>query len=447
MDLKIPLQRIALIDGNSFYCSCERAINPKYLQKPLVVLSNNDGCVIARTQEAKSLGIAMGEPWFKVKHLVQSKNLIAQSANFDLYGDLSNRMMNIIGQFSPYQEIYSIDESFLDLSGLAENNRTIGNNIRQRVLQWLGIPCCVGIGSSKTLAKLANHLAKIMPRLQGVCDLSNLTGDALLRAIRHVPVQEVWGVGRRLSIKLNNMGINTAADLATANIDMLQDKFSVNMARTARELNGQPCFDFENMPSPKKQIMCSRSFGQVTTNKTDIEQAIATFANIAANKLRLQNSLVSNILVFIKTSPYRPGKQYSASAIAKAVYPTNNNQAIIKHALAALNNIYRDNYKYTRAGVCLLDLNKNTNPQMELFSYYDTNTRLAQDNYQSTNCDNKPDSNKLMEVIDNLNQRYGKNTITSASTISPRDAPWRMHQTNLSPACTTRWEQILNIYN
>lgn len=426
----MSLQRIALIDGNSFYCSCERLINPAYLNQPLVVLSNNDGCVIARTTEAKSLGIAMGEPWFKVKHLVQSKHLIAQSANFDLYGDLSNRMMNVIGQFAPNQEIYSIDESFLDLSGHSESGRIIGQKIRQRVLQWVGIPTCVGIATSKTLAKLANHLAKSIPRLQGVCDLSNLKGDQLLKAIRHVPVDEVWGIGTRLSLRLNNMGIYTAADLATSNIDLLQKQFSISVAHTARELNGTSCIDIDAMPSPKKQIMCSRSFGRNVIHKTDLSQAIATFANIAAKKLRQQNAYVSNILVFIRTSRFRHGKQYSASTTGQTVYPTNNSQIIIKQALKAFNTIYRNGYEYAKAGVCLLDLSntKQSSQQIELFnaSYSDPNEHL-------------------MAVIDSINKRYGNNTIASASTISDIDAPWRMQQNNVSPACTTRWEQILTI--
>lgn len=438
----MSIQRIALIDGNSFYCSCERVIKPSYLYLPLVVLSNNDGCVIARTAEAKSLGIAMGEPWFKIKHLVKAKNLIAQSANFDLYGDLSNRMMNVIGQFAPNQEIYSIDESFLDISGIAENGRTIGNQIRQRVLQWIGIPTCVGIGSTKTLAKLANHLAKTVPRLQGICDLSGLQGKQLFKAIRHVSIDQVWGVGKHLSKDLHSMGINTAADLATANFNLLHKRFSIALLRTAQELNGLSCINFESAPSPKQQIMCSRSFGQAVTSKNDLAQAIANFANTAATKLRKQGLLVSNIMVFIRTSQFHSGKQYSASTICKTIYPTNNSQNIIAHALAGLNNIYRSNYKYAKAGVCMLDLTNldAANQQMELFNFYDTNNQSERIAIHQHN-----NGKSLMSTIDNINQRYGKNTITSASTISPSDAPWRMQQANLSPACTTRWGQILNI--
>src|SRR5690606_13253042 len=293
-----PPPRIALIDGNSFYCACERVLRPSLEGKPVIVLSNNDGCAIARTAEAKAMGIPMGAPWFSIRHL-QARGLVAISANFALYGDMSDRMMRVIGQFSPAQEIYSIDECFLDLTGLPGTGREIGTRIRQRVLRWVGIPTCVGIGATKTLAKLANHLAKSLPRLQGVCDLSGLNHAGLLRAIRHVPVGDVWGVGRRLAPSLEASGIRTAADLARADRHELRRRYSIVLAKTARELCGEPAIGWEDAPSPKQQIMSTRSFGRPVRDLTELEQAVSLFTSRAAEKLRQQHSHASVVQVYI----------------------------------------------------------------------------------------------------------------------------------------------------
>lgn len=272
-------------------------MRPSLNGKPVIVLSNNDGCAITRTTEAKALGIRMGEPWFKIKHL-ESDGLIALSANFALYGDLSDRMMRVIGQFAPRQEIYSIDESFLDLTGVPGAGREIGTAIRRRVAQWVGIPTCVGIGASKTLAKLANHLAKTLPKLEGVCDLSNLQNEALMRAIRHVPISEVWGVGRKLAPRLQVLGIHTAADLARADPRVIRDRFSVVLMKTARELSGESCIDWEDTPPPKQQIMCSRSVGRPVRDIEGLTQALSLFTSRAAEKLRAQDSMTTAVHVF-----------------------------------------------------------------------------------------------------------------------------------------------------
>ncbi len=434
MDTQRPTPRIALIDGNSFYCSCERAMRPAYESRPLVVLSNNDGCAIARTQEAKDLGIKMGAPWFKIKHLADTHGLIALSANFNLYGDLSSRMMNVIGQFSPKQEIYSIDESFLDLTGVPGSGREIGGAIRQRVRQWVGIPTCVGIGPTKTLAKLANHLAKKLPRLQGVCDLSGLTTADLMRAIRHVPINDVWGVGRQLAPKLQTLEIHTAADLAQADWRVMRDKFSIVVSKTARELAGEACLEWEEVPADKQQIMCSRSFGRPVLALEDLEQAISTFVSRAAEKLRSQESMTASVLVFIRTSYFRNDPQYSGGTVARLLVPTDSTVDLVQAALSALRKVYREGFKYSKAGVCLLDLasQQQVASQGSLFSAAPPPASM--------------DKPALMSVLDDLNQRYGRSTIAAASSFAPDDAVWKMKQERMTPAYTTDWSQVVDVW-
>lgn len=434
MDRKKPPSRIALIDGNSFYCSCERAMHPAYEGKALVVLSNNDGCAIARTTEAKALGITMGTPWFKIQHLTRTHGLIALSANFNLYGDLSDRMMNVIGQFSPRQEIYSIDESFLDLTGLPGTGRDIAQSIRARVRQWVGIPTCVGIGPTRTLAKLANHLAKTIPRLDGVCDLSHLDHSSLLRAIRHVPVGKVWGVGRRLNKQLLDLGINTAADLALADTRVIRDKFSIVLAKTARELAGEACLDWDDRPVEKQQVMCSRSFGGPVLSQHDLAQAISTFVTRAAEKLRAQNAKTKSILVFIRTSRFRKSDYYSGSTMAKLLHLTDSTAVLNAAALDALNKIYREGYTYSKAGVCLVDLAE-TQTELDQGLLFDQPDPQLQSTHST-----------LMEVIDKLNKRYGQHTLTLASTVAKTDAPWKMRQERMSPAYTTDWKQVIEVW-
>lgn len=412
-------------------------MRPDLAGRPLVVLSNNDGCVIARTAEAKALGIKMGAPFFQVRPLTATVGLVALSANFDLYGDLSARMMSVIGQFSPVQEVYSIDESFLDLTGIAGTGREIGSQIRSRVLQWVGIPTCVGVGGTKTLAKLANHLAKTMPRLQGVCDLSQLDSQALMRAIRHVPVGEVWGVGRRTAAQLESLGIHTAADLACADLQVLQRRFSVVLARTAQELRGVACMDMDMAPEPKQQIMCSRSFGAAVHEKAHLAQALSTFAARAAEKLRAQGSMTAAAMVFIRTSPFRKDPQYSGSIVARVPYPTDCTLTLTAAVLAALDAIYRPDYRYAKAGVCLLDL-------------VDAPTAGAQgrlfDDSQIAIQQHSAGAGHLMEVVDALNQRFGHNAVSTASAASAPAAPWRMRQERKTPAYTTDWNDIVSVW-
>lgn len=426
-------RRIALIDGNSFYCSCERVMRPSLEGKPVITLSNNDGCTIARTQEAKDLGIKMGDPWFKIKHLEHTHGLVALSANFALYGDLSSRMMNVIGQFSPRQEIYSIDESFLDLTGIHGTGRELGTAIKDRVKQWVGIPTCVGIGSTKTLAKLANHLAKKIPRLQGVCDLTTIDHPARLKALRHVAVDDVWGVGRRLAPQLRQMGIHTAADLAQASVQQLQKRFSVVLAKTAKELCGQACIDWEDSPVSKQQIMCSRSFGQPVTELSDLQQALSVFVTRVTEKLRLQQSLTGAVQVFIRTSPFREGPKHTGHTVIRCE-PTNDTAKLNSLVLDGLTRIYRPGFAYAKAGVCLLDICDavTLSEQMSLFES-SAGTAVA-------------DRSRLMSVVDSVNARYGRFTLTTASALTCSTAPWQMRQARMTPAYTTCWDDIVQVW-
>lgn len=422
--------RIALIDGNSFFCSCERVMRPSLEGQPLVVLSNNDGCAIARTQEAKDLGIKMGAPWFKIKPLAHSHGLIALSANFSLYGDLSARMMSVVGQFSPKQEIYSIDESFLDLTGVPGTGREIGSAIRQRVRQWVGIPTCVGIGPTKTLAKLANHLAKKVPRLEGVCDLTTIDQARLLRILGSVPVSEVWGVGRRLAPRLQALGIRTATDLATADYRVIRDTFSIMLAKTGRELAGEPCIDWDDTPTAKQQIMCSRSFGHPVLAFDDLSQALSVFVARAAEKLRLEGSHTPAMMVFIRTSYFRDDPQHSGSTVVQLDRPTDDTAVLLGAMIKGLRKIYKPGFKYSKAGVCLLDLSASsaTHAQGDLFA-------------------KAPPENKLMGIIDTLNQRFGRHAISAASTLSEPDAAWQMRQERMTPAYTTDWSQVVEVWS
>lgn len=427
-------QRIALIDGNSFYCSCERVMRPSLEGKPLVVLSNNDGCAIARTQEAKDLGIKMGDPWFKIRHLTDTHGLVALSANFTLYGDISHRMMNIIGQFSPRQEIYSIDESFLDLTGVPGSGREIGTAIRNRIKQWIGIPTCVGIGPTKTLAKLANHLAKKVPRLLGVCDLAQVDDARRLRALAHVPIEDVWGVGRRLAPRLRELGINTAADLAQADTNAIRDRFSVVLAKTAQELAGQPCLAWDDMPASKQQIMCSRSFGSPVQDFGDLLEALSVFSTRAAERLRSQNSVTGAINVFARTSFFRKDAPYSGSTLVPLGTPTADTSVLLHAVKKGLKVIFRPGFKYSKAGVCLLDIAPLTSvtQQMPLFDSNGADKTASR-------------SARAMLAMDSVNQRYGRSTLVPACALQESGAAWTMRQERKTPCYTTDWEQIVEV--
>ena len=427
----------ALVDGNNFYVSCERAFRPSLNGRPVIVLSNNDGCAIARSNEAKALGIKMGAPWFQIRHFEESHGLVALSANFALYADMSDRMLSIAAGLGHRQEIYSIDESFIDMSGIRGDLTLRSRKIRYRILKWIGIACGIGIGPTKTLAKLANHIAKTAERKQGsypihhsqVCNLGNLEQgerDALMQATE---VGEVWGVGRRISAQLKESGIVTVLDLARLDPAMVKRRWSVMLDRTVRELQGTDCIGLEHEPPKKQEIACTRSFGHPVMELSVLQEAVTEFASRAAQKLRLQNGYAGQVLTFIRTSPFRvQDPQYSRSTVVPLRRPTNDSRDINKAALFGLQAIYRTGFNYAKAGVMLLDISHSELMQQE----------LALDD----DCAD-PGSDRLMQALDTVNQRFGRGTLTLASAGLAGDRrQWSMKQERRTPGYTTDWDGL-----
>ncbi len=415
----------ALVDCNNFYASCERVFNPRLRGKPLVVLSNNDGCVVARSQEAKALGVKMAQPWFQCRHLVKSHGLIALSSNYALYADMSQRVMRMLAGFSPEQEVYSIDESFLAFG----TNPAIpfietGSTIRDRILKWTGLPVSVGFGSSKTLAKLTNHWAKTRPEFGGVCDdaaLSACQRQALLAA---TPVGETWGVGHRLAEKLAELDIHNVADLRAADPAWLGRRFSVVLARTAEELRGVSCLQLEEVSPPKQQIMTSRSFGVPVAALPDLHEALMTYTSRAAEKLRAEGQLAGEIQVFIRTSPFHPdAPQYSGALQLRLPAPTDDTLRLVKAARFLLQRLYRPGFLYQKAGILLSALQPARTQQGQLFGPAEDGRRA-----------------RLMTVMDTLNRELGTDTLVLAGAGIERG--WRMQQGKRSPRYTTHWAEI-----
>lgn len=420
------MRSIALIDVNNFYVSCERVFNPKLKTKPVVVLSNNDGCAISRSNEVKALGISMGAPWFRMQDLVKQHGIVGLSSNYALYADMSNRVMSILRDFSPNQEVYSIDECFLDLTGFSFVNLVdYGQAMRNRILDWTGLPVCVGIGSTKTLAKLANHCAKKQPTFNGVCNFNALTDDALTELLARLPVGEVWGVGRKLAPKLNALGIHTALDLKKTDPHRIRQQFSVVMQKTVMELNGAVCIELEEISPPKKQILSSRSFGQSVADYNSLAESITLYMSRAAEKLRKQGSCAGSVFVYIRTSPFKPDEpQYSNGLMIPLPTPTDDTRQLVKNALWGLKRIYRAGFRYAKAGVMLGELVSTNEVQQDLFGANQVGTRTSE----------------LMNVLDAINKKMGRDSIKLASEGFKR--PWKMKQGNKSPNYTTKWNDI-----
>lgn len=430
----------ALVDGNNFYVSCERIFRPSLNACPVIVLSNNDACAIARSNEAKALGVAMGAPWFKVQHLQESAGLVALSANFTLYGDISQRMMTIASGLGPSQEVYSIDESFVGLQGVRGNLIKRAHTMRERILQWIGIPTCIGMGATKTLAKLANHIAKTAERKPGlypkelaqVCHLESLSTNELKAIFQRTDVCEIWGVGRRIETQLKALGIESVWDLQQASISALRARFGVVMERTVRELQGQACIDLEEWPAAKKEIACTRSFGQAVVSLEPLIQAVSEFASRAAEKLRHQHSQAAQVLVFIRTSPFRSGPQYSQSVTIPLVRPSADTSTLVQTAVLGLRLIYQAGYSFAKAGVMLMDLSDEGLEQGELALGDE-----VREHTQPAHCA------QLMQALDKLNQRYGRGTLSVASSgITTQHKIWSMRQERLTPRYTTAWADM-----
>jgi DNA polymerase V len=418
---------LALVDCNNFYVSCERVFNPKLEGRAVVVLSNNDGCAVARSSEVKALGIQMGQPWFKMQDIAKRHNIIALSSNYTLYGDLSARVMSVLSKFSPKQEIYSIDECFLDLAGF--DPKTLldyGKTMRRAVKQNVGIPVCVGIADTKTLAKLANHCAKKnYAGSDGVCDFGRLNKAELSVLFARIPAAEVWGVGRKITEKLLSMHIRTVEELRTADLKRIRSHFSIVLERTVQELNNVPCIALEDTAAPRQQIMVSRSFGAAVTTLVELSESVAYFATRAAEKLRQDGSVAASICVYLSTNTFREDQpQYHHSLIVPLGKASDDTTMLVAAALFGLKAIYRSGFSYKKTGVMLLGLQAKETLQPTLFD--------------DPACQAK--SASRMRVLDAINRKMGSGCMTiAASGIRQR---WTMQRRSKSPNYTTDWNEL-----
>jgi len=417
---------IALIDCNNFYVSCERVFNPALKRKPVIVLSNNDGCVIARSQEVKDLGIKMGVPWFKVQNLARHHKIIVFSSNYTLYADMSNRVMKIISEFAPNQEVYSIDECFLDLTGFKHLGLTdYGQRIRSTINRLVGLPVCVGVGASKTLAKLANHIAKKCSIFDSVCNLNEITQDTLDLLFSKIKVGEVWGVGRCIEKKLAKLGVNTVFDLKQSSPQALRKQFSVLMERTIRELNGESCIPLEEIAPLKKKLVCSRGFGIPVSSLSELSEAVITYATRVAEKLRRQRSVTAMVYVFIQTDPFKKkDRQYNPGRLIHLTNPTDDTRILINAVLTGLKSIYKPGFSYKKAGVVLDDLLPFSQHQKSLFDDKEAQAH----------------SEFLMQAIDEINDTMGSGTIKFFGEGLKKQ--WRAKAEKKTRCYTTRIDEI-----
>jgi DNA polymerase V len=427
---RVPL--FALVDANNFYVSCERVFNPRLHNMPLVVLSNNDGCVVARSSEVKALGVKMGAPWFKLKDLARQHGVQALSPNYMLYCDMSNRVVSVLRDFSPELEVYSIDESFLRVESLIHLHggaSAMGHAMRQRIRRWTGLPVCAGFGSSKTLAKLANHLAKKNPEFNGVCDLSAMTEAQRNGWMSRIDVGEVWGVGRHIAARLHALGLHTVHDLANANPSSLRAQFGVVLERTARELRGISCLALDELLDPRQQIMVSRSFGTQVLDLTELSQAVSWHTDRAAQKMRAQGSVASAVYVFVQTNRFHTaGLQYSAGRVVPLPDVSDDTCVLTQAVLQGLRQIYRHAYAYKKCGVMLMGLKDKALLQASLFENATTRAKAA----------------KTMAVMDAINRTWGRGTLRTAATGTRQR--WAMRSENRSPRYTTCWDELPSVW-
>ncbi|MEL0636288.1 translesion error-prone DNA polymerase V subunit UmuC [Marinomonas sp. TI.3.20] len=418
----------ALVDCNNFYASCEKLFRPDLKHTPVVVLSNNDGCVVARSKEVKALGLKMAVPVFQIQDEIRKHGIVCFSSNYALYADLSNRVMTIIEEEALRVEVYSIDEAFMDLTGVDHvvDLLTFARQVKAKVDKWTGIAVGIGIAPTKTLAKLANYAAKKYPATGSVVNL--MDSDRQRRLMALVDVSDVWGVGRRTTEKLRAKGIHTALDLADANPKEIRAGFSVVLERTVRELNGVSCLDLESIRPTKQQIICSRSFGHKVTDKQALREAIAKYTTRAAEKLRGERRLCRVVSVFVRTSPFIPSEpQYSQTQSAELPSPTDDTRNLLEVTDAIFQQLYKEGFRYAKAGVMLADFYEHGDVQEDLFR-------------PSTN---KANSKALMGVVDKINHSGLGNVFFASQGVS---AQWSMKREYLSPAYTTRWEELPKVF-
>lgn len=415
----------ALVDVNAFYCSCERIFRPELRQRPVVVLSNSDGCIVARTNEAKALGLKMGDPYFKVRGFLEQNGVAVFSSNYTLYGELSHRVGVAIASLVPEWERYSIDELFCRLDGLPEPIIDVGRAIQARVLQWTALPVGVGIGHTKTLAKAAQHASKVWrEKTGGVVDLRK--PEAVEWLLRRMPVDEVWGIGRRMRDNLASDGISTAWELSQADARAMGRKYSVVLERTIRELAGESCMDLEQTAPAKQSICSSKMFGKRVHTLRELQEALATYIHRAAEKLRMQRSLCGALRIGIQTSFHGDGPKYANAATCIPAFPTDDVRQLTKYALQAAAEIYRPGFAYSKAEVLLMDLRKRGEYTQDLFS------------------PSQPErSDALMATMDKINRRWGHDCLRTAAV--PLTPDWGMRRALLSPSYMTSWDQLWTV--
>ena len=417
---------IALIDCNNFYASCERVFNPSMEGKPIVVLSNNDGCVIARSEEAKAIGIEMGAPAFMMEEMLEKNKVNVFSSNYTLYGNLSDRVMKTLTTFTPHIELYSIDEAFLDLSELKfENLFDYGLRIKKAITQNIGIPVTVGIAPTKTLAKMANRYAKKTNRSVGIHSLDSQ--EKINEVLAWTALGDVWGIGSQHCKRLLGNGIKTAADFVKINPDWVRQNMTVVGERMLNELKGIPSIEWEDVPAPKKGICIARSFGQLLSSKKDISEALANYTASCAVKLRKQKSCTGLMQVFLQTNVHRQqDKQYFKSINMQLPLQTNSSNLLLKYAMEGLDRIYRPGFNFKKVGVMVLDLVPESNIQFNMFM-----------------AENREKNGTLMKSLDNINKAFGKDLVRFA--VQGYARKWKLRQERLSPCYTTNIDQILTI--
>lgn len=412
---------IGLIDGNNFFVSCERVFNPALENKAVAVLSNNDGCCISRSNEFKALNIPMGTPYFQIRHLEQAGKIILKSSNYELYGDLSRRLIEVLREFAPTVEQYSIDEAFIHPSCTNIDFFTFGCQIRQTILQWLGLPCGVGFAPTKTLAKIANHIAKKSP--SGVFVMPQNYRPILDK----LPIEEVWGIGHALSTKLKKLGVLTAGQYIQHDPVKIRKQFSVVAAKTLLELRGQVCFDIENPNAPSQSISCSRTFGTPITNLDELSESIATYTAIAATKLRRQKLFASGVNIYTEISPeYHPLLLPGAFQSATVIFPyqTDDTSIMLNAIRPKLEKLFIKNRRYRKSGVLFFGLESSQTTQLELFREKE-----------------KLEPSKVFNLVDQINTLYGKNTIFTLAEGTKKN--WQMKRELLTPNYTTNWKELL----
>ncbi|MGL2934206.1 DinB/UmuC family translesion DNA polymerase [Acinetobacter baumannii] len=418
-----------LIDVNNMYVSCERVFDPSLNDRPVIVLSNNDGCAVARSNESKALGIKMGVPLFQIKDIVQQHNVLVLSSNYAMYAEMSRRFHTILASYVTDEEVepYSIDECFVDFTAYEKNFdlEKVGQQMRQQIWKWLGLPVCVGIGRSKTEAKIANHIAKKNPGFNSVCDLVNMDPCNKEYYFAQIDVSEVWGIGRKHSKKLQAMGINTVLDLACAEPREMQKRFSIVMARTIYELQGISCIEIEHTPPSKKQIVASRSFGGRVTELTDLKEAISMYAQDACKRLRDEGLLCGCMIAFVQSNPFDPNVPfYNKSITGSFSEPTDCAIDFVKAATRMLNDIYKEGIKYKKCGVVLTCLEPKSGHTYDLLTDFEMIEKKEQ----------------LMRALDNVHTKFGKKKIGVGPCFVP-NRKWSMSRDKLSRN-PFRWDEL-----